>query len=60
MGLGDNVVQEVLETDVVLADGGHVGDGVLASLEADSSEVVVVGLDDVPVLVVQVLDVVGS
>ena len=60
MSLGDNVVQKSLQTNVVFTDGIHMGNGILTSLLTDSSEMVIVGLDNVPVVVIQLFDIISS
>jgi len=52
MSLGDNLIQEGVQTDSVLANVVHVEVGILAPLLADSSEVVIVGLDNEPVFII--------
>jgi hypothetical protein len=50
VGLEDNFLQESVEGDAVFANGFHVADGINASLLAHSREVVVVGLNQIPVV----------
>jgi len=54
VGLEQHLVEEGVHGDVLLSDGLDVLVSVNASLVADSSEVVVVGLEKIPGLVVKI------